>query len=174
LGFAQTKGDNQVNIKDLSIYNKIEAIDEYITDKQRKFETVLEIANTDNPSIKTLSLKSGSWDNKEPWFIIDENKKLHTMVSVDTMHKLIENFKQLQQDNFDLKLEKTILQHLPVDYQDVWTVAMDEIKKLAQTKGDTKSLSIDLERLLRKIKKEHPNLFLNLKDLFANQIAQQI
>ena len=163
-----------MNIKDLSIYNKIEDIDEYIADKQRKLETVLEIGDTDNPDVKTLSLKSGSWSNKEPWFVIDENKKLHTMVSVETMHKLIENFKQLQQDNFDLKLEKTILQHVPVDYQDVWTVAMDEIRKMAQTKGNAKSLSIDLEKLLRKIKKEHPNLFLNLKELFANQITQQI
>jgi len=161
-----------MNIKDLSIHNKIEVIDEYITDKQRELETVIEIADTDNPDVKTLNLKSGSWGNKEPWFIIDENKKLHTMVSVDTMHKLIENFKQLQEDNFDLKLEKTILQHVPIDYQDVWVVAMDEIKKMAQTKGETKSLSIDLEKLLRKIKKEYPNLFLNLKDLFANQIIQ--
>ena len=163
-----------MSIKDLSVYDKIEDIDEYITDKNRKFETVLEIADTDNPDVKTLSLKSGSWENKEPWFIIDENQKLHTMVSVDTMHKLIENFKQLQQDNFDLKLEKTILQHVPIDYQDVWVVAMDEIKKLALKNGDTKSLNIDLEKLLRKIKKEHPNLFLNLKDLFANQITHQM
>ncbi len=153
-------------MKDISIFDKIEDIDEYIGEKGRKFDTVIEIFKTDNPDIKTLNLKSGSWDGKEPWFIIDENQKLHTMISIDSIHKLIDNFKKLQQDNFDLKLEKTILQHVPIDYQDVWTVAMDEIKKLAGKNGNAKSLNIDLEKLLRKIKKEHPNLFLNLKDLF--------
>lgn len=155
--------------KEINIFDKIEDIEEYIGDKNRKYDTVIEIAKTDYPDIKTLSLKSGSWDGKEPWFIIDENQKLHTMISIDSIHKLIENFKKLQQDKFDLKLEKTILQHVPIDFQDVWTVAMDEIKKLADKNNHAKSLNIDLERLLRKIKKEHPNLFLNLKDLFMGQ-----
>ncbi len=154
--------------KEIALLDKLDGIDEYF-DKNSKYETVIEIEKTENPDIRTLSLKSGSWDNKEPWFIIDENQKLHTMVSIETMHKFIENFRELQKENFDLKLEKTILQHIPIDYQDVWAVAMDEIKKLAQKEEGTKSLNIDLERLLRKIKKDHPNLFLNLKDMFANQ-----
>jgi len=151
---------------------KIEEIKSYIGDDDRDYETVIEVENTDNPDVKTLNLKSGSWSSKEPWFVIDENQKLHTMLSLDSIHHLIENFKQLQQDNFDLKLEKTILQHVPIDYQDVWTVAMDELKKQAGKHNNASSLNVDLEKLLRKIKKEHPNLFLNLKDLFTNQIVQ--
>ncbi len=160
--------------KDISIFDKLDSIDEYFSGDKKKYETVIEIENTDNPDVKMLSLKSGSWDNKEPWFVIDEDQKLHTMVSIDTMNKLIKNFKELQQDNFDLKLEKTILQHVPIDYQDVWAVAMDEIKKIALKNNNSKMVNVDLERLLREIKKEHPNLFLNLKDLFANQFTQQI
>ena len=160
--------------KDISIFDKLDSIDEYFSTDKKKYETVIEIENTDSPDIKMLSLTSGSWESKEPWFVIDEEQKLHAMVSIDTMNKLIENFKGLQQDNFDLKLEKTILQHVPIDYQDVWTVAMDEIKKLALKNSNSKTVNVDLERLLRKIKKEHPNLFLNLKDLFANQFTQQI
>ena len=155
--------------REINIFDKLEDIEEYIGDKNRKYDTVIEIAKTDDPGVKTLSLKSGSWDGKEPWFIIDEDQKLHTMISIDSIHKLIDNFKQLQQDNFDLKLEKTILQHVPIDFQDVWTVAMDEIKKMAIKNSKAKSLNIDLEKLLRKIKREHPNLFLNLKDLFMGQ-----
>ncbi|MCF6173905.1 MAG: DUF2603 domain-containing protein [Campylobacteraceae bacterium] len=152
--------------------NEIEKIKKYVGDDNVQYETVIEVENTDNPDVKTLNLKSGTWSGKEPWFVIDENQKLHTMISIDSINKLINNFKQLQQDNFELKLEKTILQHVPIDYQDVWVVAMDEIKKIAIKKGNEKTLNIDLEKLLRKIKKEHPNLFLNLKDLFANQITQ--
>lgn len=160
-----------VRKEEIDMFDKIEEIKEYVGDDGKKYETVIEVEDTDNPDIKTLNLKSGSWSGKEPWFVIDENQKLHTMLSIDSIHKLIENFKKLQQDNFDLKLEKTILQHVPIDYQDVWVVAMDEIKKLADRHGNEKSLNVDLEKLLRKIKKEHPNLFLNLKDLFTNQIT---
>jgi len=151
--------------------NEIEKIKKYVGDDSTNYETVIEVENTDNPDIKTLNLKSGTWSGKEPWFVIDENQKLHTMISMSSINKLIESFKKLQQDNFDLKLEKTILQHVPIDYQDVWAVAMDEVKKLAAKNGNEKTLNIDLEKLLRKIKKEYPNLFLNLKDLFANQIT---
>jgi len=43
---------------------------------------------------------------------------------------------------------------------------MDEIKSMATHKDkDTKVINVDLEELITKIKAEHPNLFLNLKDL---------
>ena len=151
---------------------KIQEIKNYIGDDNINYETVIEVENTQNPDIKTLNLKSGSWNGKEPWFVIDENQKLHTMISLDSIGSFIKNFQQLQEDNFDLKLEKTILQNVPIDYQDVWVVAMDELKKIAGKNNNAKSLSVDLEKLLRKIKKDHPNLFLNLKDLFANQMIQ--
>ncbi len=51
-------------MKDISIFDKIEDIDEYIGEKGRKFDTVIEIFKTDNPDIKTLNLKNGSWDGR--------------------------------------------------------------------------------------------------------------
>ncbi len=149
-----------------NIISKLEEISKYIDENPKELNTVLEITKTDNPDVKLLSLKSGSWEGKEPWYIIDENQKLHTMISIDTIGKLVESFKKLQQENFNLKLEKTILQNIPIDFQDVWIVAMDEIKKMANDNAEAKSFNIDLEKLLQKIKKEHPNLFLNLKDMF--------
>lgn len=161
-----------VGQKEINMLKKIQEIKNHIGDDSTKYETIIEVENTENPNVKTLSLKSGSWSGKEPWFVIDENQKLHTMVSLDSIGNFIKNFQQLQEDHFDLKLEKTILQHVPIDYQDVWAVAMDELKKIAGENNNAKSLSVDLEKLLRKIKKDHPNLFLNLKDLFANQMIQ--
>jgi len=129
-------------------------------------KTVIEIENTDNPDIKRLSLKSGSWSANEPWFVVDENQKLHTMMSINSVNKIVENFRATQEENFNLKLEKTIWQNIPIDFQDVWAVAMDEIKSMAtKEQKDTKVINVDLDKLITKIKAEHPNLFLNFKDL---------
>lgn len=129
-------------------------------------KTVIKIENTENPEIKQLNLKSGSWKASEPWFVVDENQKLHTMMSINSVNKIVKNFRETQEENFNLKLEKTIWQNIPIDFQDVWAVAMDEIKSIANSKDeDTKVINVDLEELITKIKTEHPNLFLNFKDL---------
>lgn len=127
--------------------------------------TVLELRNTEEPDVKTLSLKSGSWDASEPWFVVDEKNKIHTMISMDSVNQIIKNFKESQQESFNLKLEKTIWQNVPIDFHDVWAVAMDEIKFISKGKIDQKAIRVDLEKLIEKIKQEHPNLFLDLKDL---------
>ncbi len=149
---------------ELSVFDMINVISKDIGLDGDK--TVIEIENTDNPEIKRLSLKSGSWSANEPWFVVDENQKLHTMMSMDSVNKIVENFRATQEENFNLKLEKTIWQNIPIDFQDVWAVAMDEIKSMAtQEDKDTKIINVDLDKLITKIKAEHPNLFLNFKDL---------
>jgi hypothetical protein len=152
---------------ELTIYDMINEISKKMNTDGNK--TVLEIEKTDNPDVKKLNLKSGSWEDDEPWFIVDENKKLHTMMTVKSVNKIIEKFKAAQEESFNLKLEKTIWQNIPIDFNDVWVVAMDEIKKRAN--GEPKNLkviNIDLEKLITKIKKEHPNLFLNISNMILD------
>lgn len=107
-------------------------------------------------------------DIKEPVFILDEDKKLHTLVLVDTLKSLTKTLKSTWQENFDLKLEKIIWQNIPVDFNDAWAVAMHEIEKLSNIDQNTNTLNIDLNHLVKKIKKQHPNLFLNMDEIFDN------
>jgi len=149
---------------DLSVYEMINVISKDIGLDENK--TVIKIENTENQKIKQLNLKSGSWSTTKPWLIVDENQKLHTMMSINSVNKIVKNFRETQEENFNLKLEKVIWQNIPIDYQDVWAVAMDEIKALVASKDkNTQVINVDLEELITKIKAEHPNLFLNLKDL---------
>jgi hypothetical protein len=149
---------------DISVYKMINDLSKDLGFDDEK--TVIEVKSTDNQDIKQLSLKSGSWDSEEPWFVVDENQKLHTMISLKSINQIIQNYKETMEENFQLKLEKAIWKSIPIDFQDVWAVAMDEIKKMATSQNkETRNLNVDLEALIKKIKTKHPNLFLDLKDL---------
>jgi len=146
----------------------IEKISKGLSVSKQKEQTVLEIVPNEAESTKLLRLKNGSWDNaKEPWLVYDENQKLHALLSIDTLSKMIEHFKKAEQETLLLKLEKSILQQLPLDFHDVWTVAMEEIDK-------SKKREVDFDKLIKKIKKDHPNLFLDIKDLYLPEGASII
>ncbi|TQR61313.1 DUF2603 domain-containing protein [Campylobacter troglodytis] len=127
-------------------------------------QTVLEIIASKDKE-KTLSLKSGHWDAPEPWFVIDEQDKIHTVISIASLKNMLEGLKQLQKENFELRLEKAIYQHIPIDFNDAWIVAMDEIKR--QAKGGLMEMSIDLDKLLSDLRMQHPNLFVDMEAMMS-------
>lgn len=148
-------------------YKKINEVSEAfgIRDDEK---TIFEIVTSGDINEKKLMLKSGSWGATEPWFGIDEANNLHTMVSIKSLSNLIQAYKRALKENFDLRLEKSIWQHVPVDFGDVWMVCMDEIKSIASENENSKNLDIDLDFVVDKVKKKYPNLFVDLKD-FINE-----
>lgn len=149
-------------------FKMIEKISKGLSLKKQKEQTVLEILPSEDANVKILRLKNGSWESqKEPWLVYDEQQNMHALLSIDTLSKMIEHFKQAEQEALFLKLEKSILQQLPLDFQDVLTVAREEINK-------SKKKDIDFDKLVKKIKKEHPNLFLDINDLYLPEGASII
>ncbi|EDO9296208.1 DUF2603 domain-containing protein [Campylobacter coli] len=151
-------------MKELEKYsNCLKRIDEFSQNLGMKKEdrAIFEMKQSENENEKCLILKNGSFDSPEPWFIMDENDQIHTLISLNSLKNILENLKQTQEENFELRLEKAIYQQIPIDFSDVWIVAMDEIKRKAQE--GVMEISIDLEKLLADIKKEHPNLFVDMQ-----------
>ncbi len=151
-------------MKELEKYsNCLKRIDEFSQNLGMKKEdrAIFEMKQSENENEKCLILKNGSFDSPEPRFIMDENDQIHTLISLNSLKNILENLKQTQKENFELRLEKAIYQQIPIDFSDVWIVAMDEIKRKAQE--GVMEISIDLEKLLADIKKEHPNLFVDMQ-----------
>lgn len=157
-------------------YNIIEKIDS-LSEKlgiSKEHRTLLGIKDTDDPNVKELYLKEGEWKEDEPWFAIEDNneKKAYAFIPAEAFSQIIDTLRHAQQENFNLKLEKTIWQNIPADFEDVWVVAMEEIRKYAQQNNPDQPVSIDLDKLVKKIKKEHPNLFINIRDFMPPQMNQ--
>jgi len=49
-----------------------------------------------------------------------------------------------------------------VDFDDVWTVAVEEIRAQVEKNSDKTTLEINIDALVERIRKEHPNLFYDL------------
>lgn len=152
---------------ELTVYEKIDNVSKIVGIKNSN-KTVLRVKTTDNPDIKEVHLTIGSWDEGEPWFVIDENERIHALVSLDTLTQMIKNLNVSSQENFDLKLERTIWQHFPIDFGDVWVVAMDEIKKMAKKTDKVKAVKIDLDKLVSDIKMKYPSLFVDISAIQNN------
>ncbi|NWF66866.1 MAG: DUF2603 domain-containing protein [Campylobacterales bacterium] len=134
---------------------------------EKSEKTIVKISDTDDKDKKVLELKSGSWESKDIWYIIDNDDNIHAVCSMKSLLNLINTLRVSQQQNFNLNLEKAILQEFPVDFDDVWIVAISEIQKAVQNSDDKKMLNFDLSALVKKIKQEHPNLFFDISQILS-------
>ncbi len=124
---------------------------------------VMQIVPGDSEDKKSLELKRGSWSDEQPWFIIDEEGRLLVLSTAEAMSAIMNSLQHMGEEVFKARLERAIAKELPIDFHDVWVVAMHELQQ--RLKEGAQAQSVDLDNLVKSIKRKHPNLFYSLKDL---------
>jgi len=131
--------------------------------------TIVKMSPGTDERHKDLELLQGSWHEKRPWIILDEEDHIYTLTTAESLTQMVRFLTSTQSENFQLKLEKAIWQHLPIDFHDVWEVAMDRIRTLVQSRPESAVVNLDLDWLLNEIKQKYPNLFYHLDQILAQE-----
>lgn len=99
-----------------------------------------------------------STDIHTPAVITENNKDRFMVVNFSDYVTFVQSYNDIVNENFNLKLEKSIVQEFPVDYEDVKAVVLEEYNSSEE----------ELHDIITRIKKEHPNLFykIDLNELF--------
>lgn len=90
----------------------------------------------------------------------DSNNKEYYLLSSSCINSLIESAKELEKNKYLLKLEQEIHKNMPIDFEDVWCIA---IKELAG------KFNKNPKNLIKNIRKRYPYLFIDF-NLSLNQI----
>lgn len=145
-------------------------MDKHIKEKLQRFRKATKIrkqaifqSSKINEQTKELKLIDGDFDEQNVFIV--ENGELFFSIKSDDFVSLVNNYKILQEKIFNLRLERAVLNYLPIDYNDVYSVAKLAIEDKIQSGSDIEE--IDFSKIVKDIKKEHPNLFLDLP-MFKN------
>lgn len=125
--------------------------------KPKHIRTLVDIKNTADETTKGMFLQAGEWQSEEPWFC-NMGGELFLMVKSSTINNLLSQYNAAKHENFTLQLEKAIMKQMPIDYRDVWTVVMEEVKKITVEK-ERQISSLNLDSIVAQVKKDYPNLF---------------
>lgn len=79
----------------------------------------------------------------------------YMLLPEEMLYHLLDLLHASYEERYCMELEREIARQMPRDFDDIWEVAIEEIKK--SNKG---FLHIDPESLVLSIKKQHPNLFM--------------
>lgn len=107
----------------------------------------------------SVELTEGKLNSSKPCFVCDESGEEYVIISSKILKNLLEGMKKAQEERFAISLEKDIANLMPLDFEDVLSVAKSKLTELNLDISQVNTLD-----LIKEIKKEHPNLFFNLDD----------
>lgn len=116
----------------------------------------------DKDEIRTLTT---SRDLEDPFVLKNKNKQESVVIPSQIFEEMITKLEELKQNQLELELEKAIAGSMPLDFEDVWKVAITELEVEQQS---SLTADLDIEFVVKKIKKKHPNLFIDMSDIARN------
>jgi len=90
-----------------------------------------------------------------PYCFKDSNNEEYYLLPSHIIKTLLESAKKLQRDKYLFQLEQEIHKNMPIDFEDVWCIAIKEIGKNFQK---------DPKRLIKNIRKRYPYLFIDFQN----------
>ena len=129
-----------------------------ISDRERITFDIEEVSSNE----LRVRIVNGTKNFKSPWFAI-KNEEPYIFMPAEILDMVFRMLRTAQKESFELRLERSIWQHMPIDFGDVWRVAMDELARGNFAKEP------DLEKIIAKIKQEHPNLFVDMTSFIAGE-----
>lgn len=129
-----------------------------ISDRERITFDIEEVSSNE----LRIRIVNGTKNFKSPWFAI-KNEEPYIFMPAEILDMVFRMLRTAQKESFELRLERSIWQHMPIDFGDVWRVAMDELARGNFAKEP------DLEKLIAKIKQEHPNLFVDMTSFITGE-----
>ncbi|MCE3047422.1 DUF2603 domain-containing protein [Helicobacter kayseriensis] len=107
----------------------------------------------------SIQLENGNLSLGKPCFVSDENGDEYVLISTNILKRLLEGIKKAQEEKFTISLERDIANQMPLDFEDVMSVAKAKMREL-----DLNTEELDSAELIEEIKREHPNLFFNIDE----------
>ncbi|WP_104698075.1 MULTISPECIES: DUF2603 domain-containing protein [unclassified Helicobacter] len=131
--------------------------------KQQKMMEILQANNHGkiqkiSDDLLEIQLQSGEFSNLEPCFLKDDKNREYVVLPQKVLQNIISLIRKAQEDRLKVELERDIISFTPIDFDDVMSVAVKKIEELRQQDGSLPN--INTIQLIKQIKKEHPNLFL--------------
>lgn len=117
--------------------------------KNNLYESLQEILK--NADIQPM-LYDSVLDENLTYCFKDKKAQEFYVVSQKNIQQLLEAAKQLEIDKYLFKLEQEIYYNVPIDFEDVWCIALKEVKNYKQ----------EPKALVKNLKKRYPYLFFEI------------
>ena len=116
----------------------------------------------DKKQIKTLTT---SRDLEDPFILKNDKGQESVVFSSEVFAQMVSKLEELKQQQLELELEKEIASQMPVDFDDVWKVAITQLEEDQKKNLDDE---LDVSFVVKKIRKSHPNLFIDMSEIARN------
>ncbi|GAD19619.1 DUF2603 domain-containing protein [Helicobacter fennelliae] len=114
-----------------------------------------------------LHLEKGSFDPHEMWFMKDDDENEYAVMPQNVLKKIISIIRNAHEEKVYLELSRDISQNTPIDFDDVMVVALERLESRRLPDGSLPQ--INTKAMVKELKKEYPNLFIDLNQYYFLQ-----